>query len=110
MRAAHRRQFSTRLHTVERPRWDAPRAAFLYPGSMDSADRLRAYIAQRPLMFLRIDLHVRETDYAAEVRAGYREGPAPVWGGQGETADLAIERAAGAALDYWGWRQSVGHV
>lgn len=31
-------------------------------------------------MFARIDLHVRKADFAAEVRAGYREGPAPVWG------------------------------
>jgi hypothetical protein len=61
-------------------------------------------------MFVRIDLHVRETDFAAEVRAGYREGPAPIWGATAATADEAIERAAAAALDYWGWRQSVGHV
>ena len=77
---------------------------------MRSADSLRSYIAARPDMFVRIDLYVRAEDFAAECRCGYRAGPAPVWAGQGATAEAAIERAAGAALDYWGWRQQVGHV
>lgn len=77
---------------------------------MRSADSLRAYVATRPRMFVRIDLHVRPDDFAAEVRCGYREGPAPVWGGQGATAEEAIERAAMLALDYWAWRQAIGHV
>jgi len=77
---------------------------------MRSADSLRVYVAARPDMFVRIDLHIRADDFAAEVRCGYRAGPAPVWGGQGATADEAIERAARLALDYWGWRQAIGHV
>ena len=74
------------------------------------ADSLRAYIAGRPRMFVRIDLHVREADFAAECRCGYLDGPAPRWAASAATAEEAIDQAAAAALDYWGWCQSVGHV
>lgn len=81
-----------------------------YHAPMPSAsDALRAYIAARPFMFLRIEVGFEGEQAVADVRCGYREGPAPWWQARAPEGGDAIERAARHALDYWGWRQSVRH-
>lgn len=70
------------------------------------SDALRAYIAARPFMFLRIEVGFEGDLAVADVRCGYREGPAPWWRAKASEGGDAIERAAYHALNYWAWRQT----
>lgn len=69
----------------------------------DGSSALRAYVQQRPELFMKLDLLVREDHFLAECRCGYRAGPAPVWSHRAEAVDAAASGAAKMALDYWSW-------
>jgi hypothetical protein len=74
-----------------------------------ASDALRAYIAARPDMFVRVEVSFQGELAVADVRCGYTAGPAPWWQAKAPEGADAIERAACHALDYWAWRQSIGH-
>ena len=72
----------------------------------DGSSALRAYVRQRPELFMKLDLLVREDHFVAECRCGYRAGPAPIWSQQAATLEGAVSGAARMALDYWAWMSS----
>jgi hypothetical protein len=75
-----------------------------------AADSLRTYVARRPEMFLRVEISFECHHAVADVRCGFRAGPAPWWRERAVEGGEAIERAAAHALDYWGWRQATRHA